>query len=100
VGTQVLCLGVKWKISGVELVAPEWGEIAKIGPSGIRVGPAEDSCLAELPSHCASRRGDTASCDSCDGNPLETQKAPEISGCLLNGRNRAACEMAWRRRGD
>ncbi len=27
------------------------------GPSGIRVGPAEDSCLAELPSHGASRRG-------------------------------------------
>ena len=27
------------------------------GPSGIRVGPAEDSSLAELPSHSASRRG-------------------------------------------
>ena len=27
------------------------------GPSGMRVDPAEDSCLAELPSHGASQRG-------------------------------------------
>ena len=27
------------------------------GPSGIHGDPAEDSCLAELPSHGASRRG-------------------------------------------
>ncbi len=41
----------------------EWGGCFRgirqffLGPSGIRVGPAEDSCLAELPSHGASQRG-------------------------------------------
>ena len=45
-GTTVLALG-RFRVS------PPFPS----SPSGIRVGPAGDSCLAELPSHGASRRG-------------------------------------------
>jgi hypothetical protein len=31
--------------------------VNELGPSGIHVSPAEDLCLAQLPSHGASRRG-------------------------------------------
>ncbi len=41
----------------MEGIGPLDGGRGKKGPAGIRVGPAEDSCLAELPSHGAIRRG-------------------------------------------
>ncbi|MEY4178150.1 MAG: hypothetical protein RLY70_1724 [Planctomycetota bacterium] len=43
-------LGLAWVWLQIQASA-----VKEYGPSGIRVGPAEDSWLAEFPSHGASR---------------------------------------------